>query len=106
MSRLALAACAVSGLFASGLSAHTGAPDPTIAPLTYAAPQFRALAPVGTAGVPRGSIDVAREYRDERARLLRKYMTLEQQSGGTLAPEDRAAMRADIAELKARYFGS
>ncbi len=106
MNRMVLAACALSGMIAAGVSANPGSPDPTLAPLTYAAPEFRALSPQGTAGVPKGSIDTAREYRVERTRLLQKYLSLEEESGGALSPEDRAEMRSDIAELKARYFGS
>ncbi len=106
MRKSTLVACAVSGMIAAGASANTGAPDPTLTPLTYAAPQFRALSPLGTAGVPRGAIDDAREYRVERARLLRKYLALEEDNDGTLTPDDYAAMQSDIAELKARYFGS
>jgi|GEM_PF-2174878 len=106
MRKSILAACAMSGMIAAGTSANTGAPDPTIAPLTYAAPQFRALSPLGTAGVPKGTIDVAREYRVERDRLMRKYLALEEENNGSLTVDDYAAMQEDIAELKARYFGS
>ena len=106
MNKLALAASALSAMVTVGASANPSAPNPTLAPLTYAAPEFRALSPQGTAGVPKGSIDAAREYRVERTRLLQKYLSLEEESGGALTPEDRAAMRSDIAELKARYFGS
>lgn len=106
MRKFTVMAYAVSGLIAAGASANTGAPDPTRTPLSYAAPQFRALAPLGTAGVPQTDLDIAQEYRTERARLMQKYLALEEENNGSLTPSDRAAMRADIAELKARYFGT
>ena len=99
MKKLALAVCAASGMIAVGASANTAAPDPTVTPLSYAGPRFE------TAKHPGYELgtDAAREYRVERARLLEKYLALEEANGGTLSPEDRAAMLADIAKLKAAY---
>ena len=106
MRKVILAAGALSGMIAVGANANTGAPDPTLAPLSYAGPKSSNPSPFKILDGQKHDIDAAREYRAERARLLRKYLALEEENGGTLSPEDLAAMRSDIAEMKARYFGT
>ena len=106
MRKVILAAGALSGLIAVGAHANTGAPDPTLAPLSYAGPKSSNPSPFKLLHGQKHTVDSAREYRAERVRLLRKYLALEEENGGTLSPVDLAAMRSDIAEMKARYLGN
>ena len=103
MKAFSIAALGIAAVSAGGALASPSAPDPTVTPLTYAGPQLprqASLLPVGTAFEDRKQ---ARAYEAERARLLDTYLALEEANGGALRPEERAAMRRDIADLKGRF---
>ena len=103
MRKISILAAGTIALSATGALANTTAPDPTLAPLTYATPELGWFKPPYPIGIGSGDPQVARAYKAERAELLRKYLALEEANGGALSPEDREAMREDIADLKARY---
>ena len=103
MRKISLLVAGAMALSATGVLANTTAPNPMVAPLTYATPElgwFKGPNPVGMAS---SDIQLAQAYMAEREQLLRKYLALEEANGGTLNPDERDAMRADIADLKARY---
>ena len=103
MRKISILAAGAMALSATGALANTTAPSPMVAPLTYATPAlgwFKGPQPVGMAS---SDIQLAQAYKADREQLLRKYLALEEANGGALSPEDREAMREDIADLKARY---
>lgn len=97
---VALGAMALSG---GAAQANSSAPNPTLAPLTYATPERGWFSLPNPIGKPAVETQVAQAYKTERAQLLRKYLALEEANGGVLSPENLAAMRSDIADLKRRY---
>ena len=97
---VALGAMALTG---GAAQANSSAPNPTLAPLTYATPEGGWFAPPHSIAMPAADTRVAQAYEAERAQLLRKYLALEEANGGALSPEHLAEMRSDIADLKRRY---
>ena len=103
MRTISIVALGAMALSATGALANTTAPNPMIAPLTYATPERGWFKPPYPIGVDSDDKLAAQAYTAERAELLRKYLALEEANGGKLTAEHRAAMREDIAALKMRF---
>lgn len=103
MRKISIFAAGAMALSATGALANTTAPNPTVAPLTYATPELGWFKPPYPIGIGSDDQQAARAYKAERAELLRKYLALEEANGGALSSDDREAMREDIANLKVRF---